>query len=93
MPRKYGKAAKKCSRCGDHSAMISRYGLNLCRQCFREIAPKIGFKNDKIRSNLYGAIIIRAIIPITPNKPILKKNLISTRKENEPYKPRYNHRQ
>ena len=43
MPRKYGKAAKKCSRCGDHSAMISRYGLNLCRQCFREIAPKIGF--------------------------------------------------
>ncbi|MCI6994625.1 30S ribosomal protein S14 [uncultured Methanobrevibacter sp.] len=44
LPRKYGKAAKKCSRCGDHSAMISRYGLNLCRQCFREIAPKIGFK-------------------------------------------------
>ncbi|MEE1129525.1 MAG: 30S ribosomal protein S14, partial [Methanobrevibacter sp.] len=23
MPRKYGKAAKKCSRCGDHSAMVS----------------------------------------------------------------------
>ena len=44
LPRKYGKAAKKCARCGDHSAMISRYGLNLCRQCFREIAPKIGFK-------------------------------------------------
>ena len=42
MPRKYGKAAKKCSRCGDHSAIVSRYGLNLCRQCFREIAPKIG---------------------------------------------------
>ena len=47
MPRKYGKAAKKCTRCGDHSAMISRYGLSLCRQCFREIAPKIGFKKYK----------------------------------------------
>ncbi|WP_188118015.1 30S ribosomal protein S14 [Methanobrevibacter millerae] len=44
LPRKYGKASKKCTRCGDHSAMVSRYGLNLCRQCFREIAPKIGFK-------------------------------------------------
>jgi small subunit ribosomal protein S14 len=44
VPRKYGKAARKCTRCGDHSAIVRRYGLNLCRQCFREIAPKIGFK-------------------------------------------------
>jgi len=24
--------------------MVSRYGINLCRQCFREVAPKMGFK-------------------------------------------------
>ena len=62
MPRKYGKAAKKCSRCGDHSAMISRYGLNLCRQCFREIAPKIGFKKYQIgplvRSSYHAKLIM-----------------------------------
>ncbi|HOQ20747.1 MAG TPA: 30S ribosomal protein S14, partial [Methanothermobacter sp.] len=38
MPRKYGKASRKCSRCGDHSAIVRRYGLMLCRQCFRELA-------------------------------------------------------
>ncbi|WP_424355353.1 30S ribosomal protein S14 [Methanobacterium sp. MBAC-LM] len=44
LPRKYGKASRKCSRCNDHSALVRRYGLMLCRQCFREVAPKIGFK-------------------------------------------------
>jgi len=24
--------------------MVRRYGLRLCRQCFRDMAPKIGFK-------------------------------------------------
>ncbi|MCH2267774.1 MAG: 30S ribosomal protein S14 [Candidatus Thalassarchaeum betae] len=24
--------------------MIRRHGLRLCRQCFREVAPDIGFK-------------------------------------------------
>jgi len=42
--RKFGIASKKCEICGRHGAHISSYGLNLCRQCFREIASKIGFK-------------------------------------------------
>ena len=42
--RKSGIAAKKCERCGRFGAHISSYGLNLCRQCFREIAVEIGFK-------------------------------------------------
>lgn len=42
--RKFGVAAKKCERCGRFGAHISSYGLNLCRQCFREIAEEIGFK-------------------------------------------------
>jgi len=44
LPRKFGKASRECGRCGDHSALVRRYGLNLCRQCFRELAHKIGFK-------------------------------------------------
>jgi small subunit ribosomal protein S14 len=42
--RKFGIAKKKCERCGRFGAHISSYGLNLCRQCFREIAEEIGFK-------------------------------------------------
>jgi small subunit ribosomal protein S14 len=33
-----------CRRCGRRRGMIRRHGLRLCRQCFREVAPNIGFK-------------------------------------------------
>jgi len=42
--RKYGIAVRKCERCGRFGAHIKAYDLNLCRQCFREIATEIGFK-------------------------------------------------
>lgn len=42
--RKIGRIVKKCERCGRIGAHISSYGLNFCRQCFREIAVDIGFK-------------------------------------------------
>lgn len=42
--RKTGIAAQKCERCGRFGAHLTQYNLNLCRQCFREIAEEIGFK-------------------------------------------------
>ena len=42
--RKIGISAKKCERCGRLGAHVGQYNLNLCRQCFREIAEEIGFK-------------------------------------------------
>ena len=42
--RTCGIALKPCRRCGRHNGHVSKYGLDLCRQCFREVAPKIGFK-------------------------------------------------
>lgn len=42
--RTCGEALRKCKRCGRTGGHISKYGLHLCRQCFREIATKIGFK-------------------------------------------------
>lgn len=42
--RSVGVAKKKCRRCGRAGGHIDSYGLNLCRQCFREIATSIGFK-------------------------------------------------
>jgi len=42
--RKCGINTKHCRRCGRTRAHIGKYHLGLCRQCFREIATKIGFK-------------------------------------------------
>lgn len=41
--RKSGIAVQKCERCGRFGAHLGQYNLNLCRQCFREIATEIGF--------------------------------------------------
>ena len=30
--------------CSNGHGLIRKYGLNICRQCFREYAPDIGFK-------------------------------------------------
>ncbi|MBW2995363.1 30S ribosomal protein S14 [Candidatus Woesearchaeota archaeon] len=42
--RKVGVSNRRCRRCGQTSAHIRKYGLHLCRACFREIAKKIGFR-------------------------------------------------
>lgn len=42
--RTTGVNLRRCKRCGRTRAHISKYGLKLCRQCFRETATKIGFK-------------------------------------------------
>ena len=42
--RKHGITKKTCKRCGNHRAFVGKYGLNLCRMCFRETAIAIGFK-------------------------------------------------
>ena len=42
--RTCGESRVKCKRCGRMGAHIGKYKLGLCRQCFREIATKIGFK-------------------------------------------------
>ena len=42
--RKFGESTKKCESCGRTGGHISMYGLNMCRQCFRDHALKLGFK-------------------------------------------------
>ena len=42
--RTTGEAKHKCKRCGRTHAHIQKYGIHLCRQCFRESAKSIGFK-------------------------------------------------
>ncbi|KAA8568034.1 hypothetical protein EYC84_008454 [Monilinia fructicola] len=42
-PRTYGKGARGCRVCTHKAGLIRKYGLNICRQCFREKASDIGF--------------------------------------------------
>jgi small subunit ribosomal protein S14 len=42
--RSCGKSLKKCKNCGRHGGHINKYGLNLCRQCFKRMAKELGFK-------------------------------------------------
>jgi len=42
--KKYGKGSRRCRRCGTHVAVIQAHDIFLCRRCFRELAPKLGFK-------------------------------------------------
>ena len=32
-----------CQRCGRKQGLVGKYDIWLCRQCFREIAPGMGF--------------------------------------------------
>lgn len=43
-PRKFGKGSRVCRRCGAYGPVIQMYNLFYCRQCFREIAEKLGFR-------------------------------------------------
>ncbi|RNE95044.1 ribosomal protein S29 [Trypanosoma conorhini] len=42
-----GKGARHCVICSNQKALIRKYELNVCRQCFRENAAHIGF--NKLR--------------------------------------------
>ena len=35
---------KQCTRCGSLRGHVRKYGLHLCRRCFRDTALKLGFK-------------------------------------------------
>ena len=39
--RKFGKGSRPCVRCGTFGPIIRRYDLNVCRKCFRDIAPQL----------------------------------------------------
>ncbi|KAJ0420195.1 ribosomal protein S14p/S29e-domain-containing protein [Aspergillus carlsbadensis] len=42
-PRKYGKGSRQCRVCSHRAGLIRKYGMDICRQCFREKASDIGF--------------------------------------------------
>uniref|UniRef100_A0A8C8VN91 Small ribosomal subunit protein uS14 n=1 Tax=Pelusios castaneus TaxID=367368 RepID=A0A8C8VN91_9SAUR len=49
-PRKFGQGSRSCRVCSNRHGLIRKYGLNMCRQCFRQYAKDIGFV--KVRGRL-----------------------------------------
>lgn len=39
-----GEKGRVCRFCGNKNGVIRKYGLIICRQCFREKAEELGFK-------------------------------------------------
>ncbi|MFW5865598.1 MAG: 30S ribosomal protein S14 [Nanoarchaeota archaeon] len=42
--RSFGESTKDCRVCGRTGGHIGKYGLSMCRQCFRDNALKLKFK-------------------------------------------------
>jgi len=42
-PRK-GEGDRYCQICKREDGLIRKYGLQICRECFRETAERLGFK-------------------------------------------------
>lgn len=42
--RKCGASNNKCQLCLRVGGHIGKYGLNICRHCFRDYSKKMGFK-------------------------------------------------
>ncbi|OBZ78986.1 hypothetical protein A0H81_00309 [Grifola frondosa] len=43
----YGKGSRQCRLCAHQAGLIRKYGLDLCRQCFREKSAAIGFQKTR----------------------------------------------
>lgn len=39
-----GRGKRKCRVCGTSRGLIRSYRLTICRRCFREAGPNIGFE-------------------------------------------------
>ncbi|XP_061739931.1 small ribosomal subunit protein uS14-like [Nerophis ophidion] len=42
-PRKFGQGSRSCQVCSNRHGLIRKYGLNMCRQCFKQNGKDIGF--------------------------------------------------
>ena len=42
-----GKGDRCCRMCSNQKALIRKYGLYVCRQCFRENSENLGFQKLK----------------------------------------------
>ncbi|XP_035292895.1 40S ribosomal protein S29-like [Cricetulus griseus] len=42
-PQKFHQGSRSCHICSNCHGLFQKYGLNMCRQCFRQYLKDIGF--------------------------------------------------
>ena len=57
---KYGAGSRKCRVCATTRGVIRKYGLMMCRRCFREKAVAIGFQ--KVNFALFSPPLLTVIL-------------------------------
>ncbi|KAH8120676.1 hypothetical protein DFH11DRAFT_83184 [Phellopilus nigrolimitatus] len=48
-PRKYGKGSRQCRLCAHQAGLVRKYGLDLCRQCFREKVRRHRLRQEPVK--------------------------------------------
>jgi len=43
-PKDHSTGARRCRVCNGKRGLIRKYGIDMCRRCFREYANDIGFQ-------------------------------------------------
>uniref|UniRef100_A0A8C6ZXV5 Small ribosomal subunit protein uS14 n=1 Tax=Nothoprocta perdicaria TaxID=30464 RepID=A0A8C6ZXV5_NOTPE len=70
-PRKFGQGSRSCRVCSNRHGLIRKYGLNMCRQCFRQYAKDIGFIKVVPRGRREGrggfALLSPHELPVLPS--------------------------
>lgn len=57
---------RSCRVCSNRHGLIRKYGLNMCRQCFRQYAKDIGFVKLDVRVSSAHRVIIMASLSMAP---------------------------
>uniref|UniRef100_A0A8C0VKB7 Small ribosomal subunit protein uS14 n=1 Tax=Cyanistes caeruleus TaxID=156563 RepID=A0A8C0VKB7_CYACU len=65
-PRKFGQGSRSCRVCSNRHGLIRKYGLNMCRQCFRQYAKDIGFIKVSLAAAGWGSGV-----PLPADSPLL----------------------
>ncbi|KAG0196535.1 DNA topoisomerase [Mortierella sp. GBA30] len=73
-PRGYGKGSRECRVCTHPAGLIRKYGLNICRQCFRENAAAIGFTKPSSQVSSVNALNAMRILCVA-EKPAMSRSL------------------
>ena len=71
-PRKYGKGSRGCRVCDHQAGLIRKYGLNLCRQCFRERSATIGFHKVRRLVPLFHSAGLGSLLTCSLPRPQMR---------------------
>ncbi|KAG0313479.1 DNA topoisomerase [Dissophora globulifera] len=88
-PRGYGKGSRECRVCTHPAGLIRKYGLNICRQCFRENSAAIGFTKTLVNADMKILCVAEKPAMSKSLAQILSNGQYTTRQTNDQYTRNY----